>query len=125
MSDRTEHIAVIGAGIGGLTAATVLIAKGFRVAVYEQAPGLTEIGAGIALSPNACKVMRELGLLGELEAVGVEDTYGSYRHARTGQELRRTDFTRAREQDVPHERSRELLPDAGHFSGTLVRSVYL
>jgi salicylate hydroxylase len=70
---------------------------GFQITVYEQSAVLTEIGAGIGVPANACKVMRHLGLLKELEEVGVADTYGSYRDARTGEEVRRTDHTQARE----------------------------
>lgn len=98
MQRRAEQVAIIGAGIGGLTAAIALCDAGFPVTVYEQSSTLTEIGAGIGVPPNACKVMRELGLLEHLEAAGVADTYGSYRHARTGKEMRSTDFTKAREQ---------------------------
>lgn len=98
MTQHVDQIAVIGAGIGGLTAAIALCDSGFQVTIYEQSSTLTEIGAGIGVPPNACKVMRQLGLLDQLEAVGVADTYGSYRHARTGTEMRLTDFTKAREQ---------------------------
>jgi salicylate hydroxylase len=93
MPGRPEHIAIIGAGIGGLSAAIGLCDAGFGVTVYEQSPIITEIGAGVGVPPNACKVMRQMGLLTELEEIGVADTYGSYRHARTGEELRSTDWT--------------------------------
>jgi salicylate hydroxylase len=56
------RIAVIGAGIGGLTAALSLRQAGFEVDVYEQAPTLTHIGGGINMGPNAARVLFQLGL---------------------------------------------------------------
>src|SRR5262245_2547305 len=49
-------IAIVGGGLGGLTAAIALRQRGFDVTVYEQAGELGEIGAGIQLSPNATRV---------------------------------------------------------------------
>ena len=57
-----RHVIVAGAGIGGLTAALALTRAGLRVTVIEQAPVLTETGAGIQLSPNASRVLIDLGL---------------------------------------------------------------
>jgi salicylate hydroxylase len=59
-SSRT--VVVAGAGIGGLTAALALAQAGFRVALLETAERLEETGAGIQLSPNASRVLIELGL---------------------------------------------------------------
>ena len=59
---RTARIAVIGGGIGGLVAAQALRPRGFEVSVYEAAPELKEIGAGVALGPNAMKALRSLDL---------------------------------------------------------------
>jgi salicylate hydroxylase len=56
------NVIIAGAGIGGLTAALALAQGGFRVALYEQAQRLDEIGAGIQLSPNAARVLIALGL---------------------------------------------------------------
>ena len=56
------RIAVIGAGLGGLTAAVALHRAGFDVQVYEQAPELTEVGGGINMGPNAARVLYRLGL---------------------------------------------------------------
>ena len=55
-------IVISGAGIGGLTAALALAAKGFRVALLDKAAKLEETGAGIQLSPNATRVLDGLGL---------------------------------------------------------------
>lgn len=65
------HILVIGAGLGGLTAATCLRRAGYDVTVCEQAPALGEVGAGIQIGPNAVKVLRQLGVSEALEAVAV------------------------------------------------------
>ena len=64
-------IVVIGGGIGGLSAALHLLRAGFDVQVYEQAPRITEIGAGIQISPNASRLLIRLGLRPALDAVGV------------------------------------------------------
>jgi len=62
---------VIGGGIGGLSAALHLLRAGFDVHVYEQAPAITEIGAGIQISPNASRLLIRLGLKTALDAAGV------------------------------------------------------
>jgi 2-polyprenyl-6-methoxyphenol hydroxylase-like FAD-dependent oxidoreductase len=60
---------VIGGGIGGLTTAIALRRAGLRVHVYEQAPALTEIGAGLSLWANATKALTQLGLADQLSRV--------------------------------------------------------
>jgi salicylate hydroxylase len=65
------RILVVGAGIGGLTAALALRRAGFDAHVYEQASVLREVGAGVAISPNAVRVLHRLGLAAALRAVGV------------------------------------------------------
>src|SRR5215475_8961787 len=70
--DRNTRIAVVGAGLGGLTAAGFLQRAGFRTTVYEQAPTFSRIGAGIILSANATKVLRRLGLEQGLIDVGIK-----------------------------------------------------
>ena len=62
---------MIGGGIGGLSAALHLLRAGFDVHVYEQAPAITEIGAGIQISPNASRLLIRLGLKTALDAAGV------------------------------------------------------
>ncbi|HEY6367780.1 MAG TPA: FAD-dependent monooxygenase [Candidatus Binatia bacterium] len=57
-----KKILIAGAGIGGLTAASCLMKSGYDVEIYEQAPELSEIGAGIQLSANAMHVLNGLGL---------------------------------------------------------------
>jgi salicylate hydroxylase len=62
-------ILIVGAGLGGLTAALALLRRGFSVRVLEQAPALRELGAGIQLSANANRVLFNLGLGDTLLAV--------------------------------------------------------
>jgi 6-hydroxynicotinate 3-monooxygenase len=69
---RASQIAVVGAGLGGLTAAGFLQRAGFAVKVYEQAPAFSRIGAGIILSANVSKVLRRLGLEDALVAAGIK-----------------------------------------------------
>ena len=68
---RAQRIAVVGAGLGGLTCAAFLQRAGFAVIVYEQAAAFARIGAGIILSANAMKVLRALGLERPLLEVGI------------------------------------------------------
>ena len=65
MSDTQETVLVAGGGIGGLAAALALVRRGYRVRVFEQAPEIGEIGAGMQLGPNAFHALDALGV-GEL-----------------------------------------------------------
>ena len=60
---------IVGAGIGGLTAALGLLRNGHEVAVYEQAPALAELGAGVQISANGARVLFALGLEDALRKV--------------------------------------------------------
>ena len=68
---RKYKILIAGAGIGGLSAASCLMKAGHQVEIYEQAPVLSEIGAGIQISANAMHVLRDLGLEDAIVQVGV------------------------------------------------------
>jgi salicylate hydroxylase len=61
-------IAVVGGGIGGLAAATALAQRRAQVRVFEQAPALAEVGAGLQIAPNGAAVLEALGLRGAAEA---------------------------------------------------------
>ncbi|MFG1959260.1 FAD-dependent monooxygenase [Nonomuraea sp. NPDC049028] len=71
MSGNTSRIAVLGAGIGGLTAAAALLRRGFQVDVYEQADELRESGAGLHLGSNGSRILHRMGLAGKLESSAV------------------------------------------------------
>ena len=62
MAERRLNVAIVGGGIGGLFTANALIAKGLTVSVYEQAPELGEVGAGVYLTPNSVRQMQRVGL---------------------------------------------------------------
>ena len=64
------RIAIIGGGIGGLTAALAFRARGLDVAVFEQAEVLREIGAGVSLHPNAARLLKRIGLDDQLRKIG-------------------------------------------------------
>ncbi|MES2572718.1 MAG: FAD-dependent monooxygenase, partial [Verrucomicrobiota bacterium] len=61
---------IIGAGIGGLTTAIALQQKGIEFEIYEAAPELKEIGAGIWVPTNAMNVFERLGLAGRIKSEG-------------------------------------------------------
>ena len=67
-----RSIAIIGAGMGGMTAAATLRQVGIDVTVYEQAHQFARIGAGIQMLPNASKVLRGIGLLDRMRAEAFE-----------------------------------------------------
>lgn len=82
---KNRKILISGAGIGGLTAALALLAKGFSVQVLEQASELKEVGAGLQLSPNVLRALYKLGLESSLKAVAVEPAGKQIRLWSTGQ----------------------------------------
>nr|WP_272210717.1 FAD-dependent monooxygenase [Marinicella sp. W31]MDC2876626.1 FAD-dependent monooxygenase [Marinicella sp. W31] len=61
------HAAIIGAGISGLTAALALARNGISSEIFEQAEALTEVGAGLQISPNASRCLAKVGVLARLE----------------------------------------------------------
>src|SRR3954453_6504434 len=82
MTQPQLTVVIIGGGIGGLFAANALIAHGFEVSVYEQAPALGEVGAGVFLTPNSVRQLERVDLGAEVERrgarVGAESRY--FRH---------------------------------------------
>jgi salicylate hydroxylase len=82
-------ILIVGAGIGGLTAAIRLVQRGHRVRVLEQAKVLGEVGAGIQMSANAVKVLAAVGVEPALEATGVKPKAFEFRRFNTGELLHR------------------------------------
>jgi len=93
-----QSIAIAGGGIAGLTAALALQQQGQRVRIYEQTSQLSEIGAGLTLSPNATRILIGLGLEQALAARALVPGEQVIQHYRTGAALLRVsrgaEFTR-------------------------------
>ena len=87
-------ITVIGGGIGGLTCALALRQRGANVTVLEQAQAITEVGAGIQVSPNGLRVIEALGLGDALARCCVQGEAVSLRNGSTGVEVARLDLKR-------------------------------
>jgi 2-polyprenyl-6-methoxyphenol hydroxylase-like FAD-dependent oxidoreductase len=68
MTDRL-NIAIIGAGIGGLSAALALRARGMNVTVFEEAEFPREAGAGLSIPPNAAVLLKRTGLCEAIEKI--------------------------------------------------------
>jgi salicylate hydroxylase len=94
-------ILVAGAGIGGLTAALALAAKGFQVTVIEKVELLEEAGAGLQLSPNASRILVDLGLKLPLAACATTPDAVSIMSGRRGTELARLPLDEA-DADAPY-----------------------
>src|ERR1051325_11534038 len=78
-------ILIVGAGIGGLTAALALLKFGHDVEVYEQAPQLAELGAGVQISANGSRVLFALGLESALREIWCEPAGKEIRLWNTGE----------------------------------------
>jgi len=120
-----------GAGLGGLAAASYLMKAGHRVEVYEQAPKLGEIGAGIQISANAMHVLRDLGLEPAIRKAGVQPGAYVFRLHDTGEEIQRfslseehermhgapyTQLHRADFHELLAAKAREFDPDVVHLN---------
>lgn len=67
---KDKRFAIVGGGIGGLTTAIALQRYGYQVTVYENAPGIKPLGAGLALAANAVKAFNEIGIGREVLQAG-------------------------------------------------------
>lgn len=135
VADSKGKIIIAGAGLGGLTAAGCLLMAGYDVEIYEQAPQLGEIGAGIQQSANSMHVMAHLGLLDRLAEVAFRPPVTQFRIYNTGEvlqelalaemhekrfgapyyQLHRADFHK-----ILADRVKALKPDAVHLNATVV-----
>ena len=117
-------IAIMGGGIGGMTLALGLHARGLGCDIYEAVPEVREIGVGITLLPHAMRELAALGLQPQLEAAGIENLesvffnrWGQYiyreprgRHA--GYELPEIGIARGRLHGILYEAVRERIGDS-------------
>jgi salicylate hydroxylase len=90
MNSPRLRIAIIGAGIAGLTLALALRQRGVAAEVFEQASELTEIGAAVGLAANATRELRRLGVLDAIAAFSTEPTELIYRDWCDGRRMRAT-----------------------------------
>ena len=88
MSRRKPLIAIVGAGLGGLTAAATLRQAGFDVRIYEQASRFARVGAGIQMMPNSMKVLRKIGIEARVRHIAFQPYSHLNRVWDTGEVLR-------------------------------------
>jgi salicylate hydroxylase len=79
------RVLIAGGGIGGMAAALALLRHGIDVDVYEQAPELKEVGAGVQLAANGTRVLYALGVGDELKTFSCEAQGKEIRHWQTGE----------------------------------------
>ncbi len=94
---KSRPIVVTGAGIAGLTAAIALARRGYPVQLFEQAQRLEAVGAGIQLSPNATRILHQLGVLDKLLQAAVRPEAVVLKDAATLRELARVPLGQAAE----------------------------
>ena len=88
MSRRKPLIAIVGAGLGGLTVAATLRQAGFDVRIYEQASRFARVGAGIQMMPNSMKVLRRIGIEARVRHIAFQPYSHLNRAWDTGEVLR-------------------------------------
>lgn len=98
----SRTIAIAGAGIGGLTAALALAAKGFHIIVLEKAERLEEVGAGLQLSPNASRILIAHGLAERLGPHAITPRTVTIMTARSGGEVTRLSLAASARPDAPY-----------------------
>src|SRR5215471_18706378 len=84
------RVVIIGGGIGGLTAANALSRAGIEVTVCEAAAELKEIGAGVALHPNAMKVLHAIGVEDNVRQAAGRSQWQVMRNWKTGRVISKT-----------------------------------
>lgn len=87
MARLESPVLIIGAGIGGLTAALALLRQGFEVRIFERAPIFGDVGAGISLGHTAMRGLRSLGLGEALDEAGDPPVASAALHYQTGEVL--------------------------------------
>ena len=88
MSAKKLSFAIVGAGMGGLTAAATLRRAGFDARVYEQTSRFEHVGAGIQMMPNSMKVLRRIGVEDQLRPLSFEPYSHLNREFDTGRIMR-------------------------------------
>lgn len=83
MADKPK-VLIAGGGIGGIAAALSLLRRGYPVEVYEQAPELGEVGAGVQISPNGSRALNALGVFDSLRKLSCAPKRKEFRLWNTG-----------------------------------------
>lgn len=121
---RARPVTIVGAGIGGLTAAIALARRGALVTVLERAGALREVGAGIQISPNAARVLDAVGLTAAFHDVSAPNPSVTLRDDH-GREVLRMDMARLRPgadfRTIHRARMVELLESAAREQGVTIR----
>jgi salicylate hydroxylase len=86
-SPPTGHAVIAGGGIGGFAAALALARVGWRVSLFERAPHIEEIGAGLQISPNASRILRQWNILGDVTQSGLAPELIRMINARSGRTI--------------------------------------
>ena len=110
-------VIIVGGGIGGLTTALMLHARGIDCEIFEQADTVRELGVGINTLPHAIKELKELGLLDRLDAVGIR-TFELIYTNRFGQEIWREPRGLDAGYEVP-----QFSIHRGRLQGTILQAV--
>ncbi|NIZ15511.1 FAD-dependent monooxygenase [Phaeobacter sp. HF9A] len=125
MDFKDFRITVIGAGIGGLAVAQLLRVRGAQVTVLEQAEEISEVGAGLQVTPNGVAVLRAMGLADDLAWCSQRARAVVLRHHRAGREVLRLDLDQyahdLRYYFVHRADLINLLADAARRAGVQVR----
>lgn len=87
MPKENFSVAIVGGGIGGMAAASAMHSRGVDVRVYEQAPELGEIGAGVLVTPNSLRLLNRIGIGAAVAAVGARVGEGSQYYREDGSKI--------------------------------------
>src|SRR5260221_14381604 len=124
---------IVGGGIGGLTTALMLQARGIGCEVYEQADTVRELGVGINTLPHAIKELAALGLLPRLDAIGIrtheliytnrfgQEIWREPRGIEAGYDVPQFSIHRGRLQGVIHQAVRSRLGESRLHTGHRLR----
>ncbi len=128
MSGDKQKIAIIGAGLGGAVAGSLLQHAGFNVDVYEQAPTFARLGAGIHMGPNVLKIFERIGVAEKVVSISSTPKFWFSRDGLTGDYLSRipldgygATYCTVHRGDLQQLQCETLLPGSLHFNRKLTR----
>lgn len=128
MSGDKQKIAIIGAGLGGAVAGSLLQHAGFNVEVYEQAPTFARLGAGIHMGPNVLKIFERIGVAEKVVSISSTPKFWFSRDGLTGDYLSRipldcygATYCTVHRGDLQQLQCETLQPGSLHFNKKLTR----